>query len=491
MSRRKNQLRRFNLSSKIKGIFRVSGANIFSLFVSLLTSFLLPYFISVEDYGYWQLFVLYAGYAGFFAFGFNDGVHLNYATYSYEKTTAKKFKSFLSLMFILSLLETILLSFVLIVFLSKYEAKFYVYLFTILSIIPTIICGLFTYLNQATLRFKEYSWGLIVDKIVFAVIMLFLLVFGCRNYRVFIGAYIFSRYIVIIYHFFSSKMVFIEKGESYKKLRPEIKMNFVSGFALMIATILNNSIIVGSRLLIENRFGIEDFSAYSFSIHTLVVASQFITAIASVFYPIMKRCGESELPNIYNTFDQSSSLLSSILLLSYYPAAIIICLIYKKYFCILDYLFFVYSLFIFQCKSNLLVINTFKVRNSPVKLIVLNLLGIFIHVLFAFISYMLFGTIKSIAISVLLSYALWYYISQMIIYKTQKWIIPRTLFGDLNFVLVFLLCNLISRRLMNGNQIRLIVFSFFLYLFALLLIIFFRKAYFRSVVNKTAKFLND
>ena len=45
---------KYRLSSKVKGIARVSFANLLSLAVSLITSFLLPYFISVEDYGYWQ-----------------------------------------------------------------------------------------------------------------------------------------------------------------------------------------------------------------------------------------------------------------------------------------------------------------------------------------------------------------------------------------------------------------------------------------------------
>ena len=53
-------MKKYRISSKIKGIARVSTANLISLGVSLITSFVLPYFISVEDYGYWQLFILYA-----------------------------------------------------------------------------------------------------------------------------------------------------------------------------------------------------------------------------------------------------------------------------------------------------------------------------------------------------------------------------------------------------------------------------------------------
>jgi len=41
--------------------------------------FVLPRLISVEDYGYWRIFGLYAGYAGFLHFGFADGALLRWA----------------------------------------------------------------------------------------------------------------------------------------------------------------------------------------------------------------------------------------------------------------------------------------------------------------------------------------------------------------------------------------------------------------------------
>ena len=41
--------------------------------------FLVPKLISVEDYGYWRMFALYAGYMGFLHFGFADGALLRWA----------------------------------------------------------------------------------------------------------------------------------------------------------------------------------------------------------------------------------------------------------------------------------------------------------------------------------------------------------------------------------------------------------------------------
>ena len=173
---------KYTISAKIKGIGRVSFANFLSLFVSLFTSFFLPLFISVEDYGYWQLFVLYVGYVGFFAFGFNDGIHLNYATCSYDKKTAAKFRTFKSLLFAMSAIETfVLIVFITFVFGVNY-GKYYTFLFVVLNIIPTLVNGMFTYMNQATMRFKQYAWGNMIDKIIFAIAMLVMIAIGCKSY---------------------------------------------------------------------------------------------------------------------------------------------------------------------------------------------------------------------------------------------------------------------------------------------------------------------
>ena len=46
------------------------------LLSSILTSLVLPKFLGVEDYAYWQLFLLYSSYSGFALLGLNDGIYL-------------------------------------------------------------------------------------------------------------------------------------------------------------------------------------------------------------------------------------------------------------------------------------------------------------------------------------------------------------------------------------------------------------------------------
>ena len=109
----------------MKGIVGVSFTNIISLFISMLISFILPLFLSVEGYGYWQLYVLYAGYVGILAFGFNDGIHLNYAGRDYNESLWHEESTYIRFLTIMSIIETIIVNVVLALMqfdnITKYE----------------------------------------------------------------------------------------------------------------------------------------------------------------------------------------------------------------------------------------------------------------------------------------------------------------------------------------------------------------------------------
>ncbi len=482
---------KFNLGKKIKGIGQVSLSNILSLGVSLLTSFLLPMFISVEAYGYWQLFVLYTGYVGMFAFGFNDGVHVNYASADYSEGLAAKFKSFFLLLLGISAVETVV-SAVALWFIFSGTDKLWVSIFVILNIIPVLLNGLFTYMNQSTMRFRQYAWGHMIDKIVFAAAMLVLIICGCENYLVYVCAYTLSRYTVIIYNLISSSEVTVARPHPFDaELKAEVGRNFKNGIPLMLAMLLNSSIIVGSRLIIENTFGIEDFGAFSFSIHTLVVASQFISAITSVFYPIMKRCGADELSDAYSAFDRISTLLSMLLLVSYYPAALLIHWLYPQYSDVLTYFTFIYPLFIFQCKSGLLITNMYKIFEKPNHLIWINGIGVALNIASALIAYFAFGTVRAIAIATLVGYVLWYYLGQLLVAKTAGWRLRGDMLLDLLVTSVFILSNVVFLVLFDGQIYKQLLFGALAFIAVSAIFVLVKFKYVKSTLKLAYKYLKD
>ncbi len=66
-------------------------ANGFSLFISMIVMLLLPRFLNISGYGYWQLYVLYTGYLGLFHLGLCDGVYLKFGGKQYSDLDKNKY----------------------------------------------------------------------------------------------------------------------------------------------------------------------------------------------------------------------------------------------------------------------------------------------------------------------------------------------------------------------------------------------------------------
>src|SRR5215469_10699160 len=68
-----------SLSALARDVATMGGGTALAALFNTLLIFLIPRLMSVEDFGYWRLFLLYAGYAGLLHVGFLDGQLLRWA----------------------------------------------------------------------------------------------------------------------------------------------------------------------------------------------------------------------------------------------------------------------------------------------------------------------------------------------------------------------------------------------------------------------------
>jgi len=68
-----------SLGTVARDIATVGSGTALAAVFNVLLVFLIPRLVSVEDFGYWRLFLLYAGFAGFLHMGFADGALLRWA----------------------------------------------------------------------------------------------------------------------------------------------------------------------------------------------------------------------------------------------------------------------------------------------------------------------------------------------------------------------------------------------------------------------------
>ena len=82
-----------NSSTLARNVSYSVAANLTSFLVGVAVILLVPKVIGVEEYGYFQLFLFFIGYVGFFHFGWADVMPVKHGTPFLDRVFPDKFTS--------------------------------------------------------------------------------------------------------------------------------------------------------------------------------------------------------------------------------------------------------------------------------------------------------------------------------------------------------------------------------------------------------------
>lgn len=92
----------------LKNISKVFSANLVNMLISILTAFLLPYFLTVDSYAELKTFTFYVSYLGILQLGFVDGMYIKYGGKKISEISTKVFfderKTFVLLQIVLAVI---------------------------------------------------------------------------------------------------------------------------------------------------------------------------------------------------------------------------------------------------------------------------------------------------------------------------------------------------------------------------------------------------
>ena len=203
-----------NYSSIARNTMIAFAAQFISLSVSVVMSLLVPKIVGVADYGYWQLFMFYTTYSGFFHLGLNDGVYLINGGLSREEIDKSSIKSqyiFGACFQAVICLGITLASLPLVDDANRFfvVASFALY---------TVVYNLTSYLGfvfQAMNETKLFSFSTMLDRLVFLVPLLVLIGFKVSDYHPYVYAYLVSKIIALIYCSWMGKDILRVKSMSF------------------------------------------------------------------------------------------------------------------------------------------------------------------------------------------------------------------------------------------------------------------------------------
>lgn len=434
------------LNTFINGFKYAFVSQIIVLLLGVIKSILLPKILSVDGYGYWQIYLLYSTYVGIFMLGYNDGVYLKYGKYDYDDLPVKKLRSsnriYLLILFILTIICSILTN----NFVDKERA--FIMLNVSIDIFFMGIYGLFIYISQITNQFKKYGFFSVFDKIILVLLIFISMLFKDRNYKYIVFFDVFSKIIVSLFMLYEYRTLLFGNCDSLSIGFEEYRDSVKSGINLMFA-LLSGQIITNLGKIILDFFGnIKEYAYYSLGVSITNLILIFINSISTVLYPTLTRVNKESYKKYYIMLNELVFVIGLFSLLIYYPACIFLRHYLPNYLSVLKYLHILFVVVVVQAKTQIVVYNFLKILREEAYLLKINIVCIVVFMVASLILFIPTKNIKLIAISTLISFMTRCYVSEFILNKyfdTNR--IKHSIFESIIFLLYIFLIEFLDFRL--------------------------------------------
>lgn len=422
----------------IKNFSFTLSSNLITLMVSTLVTLIVPRLIGVEDYGYWQLYMFYSTYVGFFHFGWNDGIYLRYGGETYNSLNKDKFFS----QFVQLLVMQIFLALILIVFASSFADgpdRAFIFQMLAFDMIILNVRHMFLFTLQATNLIKKYAVIMVTDRLLFIGIVLLLLLLGSRDYHLMIAADILSKLISLLCGMYYCRDFVFRKVSNFKLDLKESWSNINVGIKLLLANLASKLTIGIVRFGIERQWDVETFGRVSLTLSISHFMMVFITGIGVVVYPILRRTSRDKLPMIYDLMRNFLMIIALSLLIFYYPARVILSAWLPDYAESLLYMAFLFPMVIYEGRITLLINTYLKTLRHEKAMLRLNAVTVLFSAIFTIFTTVVWNNLNLAVLTILLGQMVRATIAELFLAKKLSIQLNKDLILEIVLTFIFVL----------------------------------------------------
>lgn len=426
----------------IKNIKYVLGAQIVILILGAIKAIILPAIWAVESFGYWQIYLFYAAYAGIFSLGFNDGIYLIYGKYQYNELPLAKLRGASWLHTVMLFLLSVFAAALIILFEDNTDREF-VLICAAGNILLIGWYGVLVHVLQVTNQMKRYSFFSVLDKLLLMIAVAAVIVINDENYKIIIAADMAAKAVSVLGMVFCCKQLWFGKMISFGEAFAELKQNISAGIKLMIANLMGMLIIGIGRIIIEFSGSIKEYAYYAFGISVTNLVLVLITSVSLVLYPAIKRLPKSNYGVYFGKINTLVSVFGFSALLLYFPAYYFVLHVLPEYSPMLLYLNLLFAVIYLQAKMQLLNNTFYKTLREEKAMLKANM---FCVVLFAALAFILFTLTKSlyiIPLSTFIAMLLRCFASQIYLQKKLKISMGSRLYFEIVLVAAFVVFTLL------------------------------------------------
>ena len=413
-------------------------AQIISLLISVVVNLILPKFIGIEQYSYWQLFIFYSQYIPFLHLGLNDGVYLRYGGMTYSSLDKRSVKSQL----ILGIAYQAVFSIVLCTISAFAVKDSYRLLIIILACIYFLVYTVQNYMGyifQAINETAIYSKTIIINRIFFVSAILLWLILNRFYCWYFICAYIIAQIIALCYLISKGLKILEAQMLSLKETLSQLKISISVGSKLMIANIASMLILGCSRQIIDMRWGLLTFGKISFSITLTNFVLTFIQQVGMVMFPMLRRLEFEQQKKIYELCRTVMFILLPIMFILYFPGRVLLQFWLPDYAESLKYLALLLPICFFDTKMQMLCNTYLKVQRKENILFVVNIVAMLMSFLISLVGAYIFNNLNVVVSGMTISIMVRSVVSEIYLSKSMNIKIYKSIFQEILLVFVFMI----------------------------------------------------
>lgn len=335
-----------------KTLYSIS-AQILNFLVSLVSVLFIPKMLAVEQYGYWQLYLFYVGYIGFFYFGLGDGIYLRYGGKFYDELDKPLLGSQIHLLVLIEIVICLGLLFASFFLKNDYNKQVIVVCFGIncIIVLPRAVLLL---LLQCTGRIKEYAGNIIIERLIFCILAVGFLTLRKSRFEFLIVADICAKIIASVGVMILCHDIVFSERIKIRIAFSEFYKNIAVGIKLLFANIAGMLILGVVQFGIERNWDIVTFGKVSFSLSISGFILAFINAISLVIFPVIKRSDQDNLPEIFKIFGNILTVVLIVFLITYYPIQKLLLLWLPRYTEAIRYFAILFPISLFEARAALL-----------------------------------------------------------------------------------------------------------------------------------------
>ena len=370
----------------IKNASTLMFANVISFLISTLITLIVPKSISVLDYSYFQLYLFYINYLGFFCIGWIDGIVLRYSGGYYSGLDRSVFSrqyrlySYLELFFSVLIVSSSLI-------LHLEANRRVVYIAVGIALYLNQANAFFRFLRQAVNDIDIYAKNVMQEKLIYLLGVVFSLLIGKFSFLYLIIADLIGKFFSLIHILILNKDIVLAEPVSIIEGVTEAKNNISVGIKLLLANGSSMLIVGIIRYSIQSNWDIETFGRVSLSLSISNMFILFVQAVGVSLFPMLKRIEVDKIVSLYKKLRKVLTLVMFSLLSVYYPMYLMLAYWLPSYSKSLKYAAIMFPVCIYESKMQLLIEPYMKALRKESRL----LFGNIIAVILSFLSSLVFA----------------------------------------------------------------------------------------------------